>query len=142
MTCSFSKRYINMMYIHHVFRCATFVNYDTTRQRVCTKHRPCVRSRTSRRSADADPPRRGTAYYNTIELMQLSFPTPTGRCHHNRFSIPAPRLQTKHYHNLCVCVQNIIHSEAGKTNRSCIELFEMLFIYRCSITLRVPQRRL
>jgi len=81
----FSKRYENTTYICHEFRCATFVNYDTTRQTVDTEHKPCVRTGTSSRAAVDVTPRRGKAYYNALELMQLSFPTPTGRCHHNRF---------------------------------------------------------
>jgi len=135
----FSKRYVNTTYIRHEFRRATFVNYDTTRQTVDTKHKPCVRAGTSHRAAVDVTPRRGKAYYNAIELMQLSFPTPAGRCHHNRFwflVLGYTRTTVTHVNTI-----KLFHGQT-KTNSSWPNCIETLSIYFCFILRRVQQLRL
>jgi len=127
------------MYIRHEVRWATFVNCDTTRQTVDTEHKPCVRAGTSRRAGVDVTPRRGKAYYNATELMQLSFPKPTGRCHHNRFWFLVLR-----YTRTTITYVNIlefIHRQM-KINSSWPKCIETLSVYSCFILRRVQQLRL
>jgi hypothetical protein len=106
----FSNRYVNTMYIHREFRCATFVNYDTARQRVGTKHKPCVRASTSRRPTETRQ-----------SVLQCDRANATQPSHPNREMPPQslfilrPRLHTIHH---ILRKYTTIHSGTDKTNRS------------------------
>jgi hypothetical protein len=76
------ERDVSTFQVSMYYGCKLWKSHDEERTPNTSHVSARVRHATLR---DDEPPRRSKAHYNAIELRQLSFPTPTGRCHHNRF---------------------------------------------------------